>query len=100
MLAIPLRKLPPPKSTQGIRNGAWESCEIPNADLGAISRQQPKLSALRHGESRQFTLLPLDGAKVSVWDYIVFPRPMATAKAAQKAPPSQLNRTSSNLGYP
>jgi len=36
---------------------------VPSIDFGAILRQQPELTALRHEESRQFELPPLDGAK-------------------------------------
>jgi len=60
--------------------GAWENDEIPNPDLSATWRRQPKLPALRHGESQQFGLLPLDGAKVRVWDSKVFPRPIIIMK--------------------
>jgi len=31
--------------------------------------------ALRYGEGRQLRMLPLDGAKVSVWDSKMFPLP-------------------------
>jgi len=39
---------------------AWEN---------TIQRQQLELTVLRLADGRQFGLLPLDGAKVRVWDF-------------------------------
>jgi len=41
-------------------------------------RQQLELTAPRHGEGRQLSPLPLDGANVWLWDSTVFPRPIGS----------------------